>query len=141
MNENEKDAALALLECNLELRWFNSDRLFDTTSYYMYLSGPQHIYEVIRDEEHPITVSIKNALYTILPVECEVEKVIAKLKLLDVAPDWKAQMLGIALGQEIHNQGISRNNRPPVIWENLRFRSATEKKIGSLGSSRCALSS
>ena len=38
-------------------------------------------------------------------------------------------MLGIALGQEIHNQGISRNNRPPVIWENLRFRSATEKKI------------
>ena len=78
MNENEKDAALALLECNLELRWFNSDRLFDTTSYYMYLSGPQHIYEVIRDEEHPITVSIKNALYTILPVECEVEKVIAK---------------------------------------------------------------
>src|SRR5260221_13242884 len=66
---------------------------------------------------------------TVMPWDCVVKYILVRANFVDIEPGWKAQMLEIALGKEVHNQGITINNRAMMIWQNLRFRSESEKKI------------
>lgn len=84
---------------------------------------------MIHDENHPTNQAILKALNAVLPWGTGVKYVLIKSNLIEVGPDWKAQMLDIALGKEVHNQGIEIKNRATMIWQNLRFRSESEKRI------------
>jgi hypothetical protein len=64
-----------------------------------------------------------------MPWDCAIQNILIKANLIDIEPDWKAQMLDIALGKQVHNQGIEIKNRATMIWQNLRFRSESEKRI------------
>ena len=127
IQENEKDAATAFLACTFELSEWESE--LNYTQYTALLRGPRWVYEVIRDENHPTTQAIHKALDAIMPWDCSVKRVLMRANLIDVEPDWKVQMLDIALGKEVHNQGIAINNRATMIWQGLRFRSESEKRV------------
>lgn len=130
ISENEKEAALALLSCEVDLEiGYNS---WSGNSFNLYLRGPRHIYEALQnivDEESGIGQSIQNAFNAVLPAQDYIGKIIPLASLIDVEPDWKSQMFDIAQGKEVHNQGIEIKNRATVLWKNLRFRSETEKRI------------
>lgn len=127
IQENEKDAAIALLACTFELSAWGTN--FDRTEYSALLQGPRWVYEVVHDENHPTTQAIHKALNAVMPWDGYVKHVWIKANLIDVEPDWKAQMLDIALGKEVHNQGVTIQNRATMMWRNLRFRSESEKRI------------
>src|SRR2546425_6880849 len=127
IQEDEKDAAIALLACTFELNEVESQ--WEYTGYNALLRGPRWVYEIIRDENHPTSQTVLKALNAVMPWDSTVKGVLIRANLIDVEPDWKAQMLDIALGKEVHNQGITINNRATLIWQNLRFRSESEKRI------------
>jgi very-short-patch-repair endonuclease len=127
IDRQNQEAAFILLSCTLELRDYSDDRYI--ANYNAILRGPLAAYEIINDEKHPVTKAIEDAFQAVLPIDCYIQNLIAKANLIDVAPDWKAQMLDIALGKEVHNQGISIDNRATIVWQHLRFRSQSEKKI------------
>jgi hypothetical protein len=127
IQENEKEAAMALLSCTFELGiWDNST---DDTRYNVLLRGPRQIYEVFYDDNHPITQAVAAALDAVMPWNCSVNRILIRSNLAEIAPGWKAEMLDIVLGKVVHNQGITINNQATMIWQNLRFRSESEKRI------------
>lgn len=130
IQENEKDAAIALLACTFELSSWGTN--FDRTEYSTLLQGPRWIYEVVHDENHPTIQAIHKALNAVMPWDGYVKHVWIKANLIDIEPDWKAQMLDIALGKEAHNQGVTIQNRATMMWRNLRFRSESEKRIAQV---------
>jgi hypothetical protein len=123
ISENEKEAALTPLSCTAKLEWNDTNRCN------LYLRGPRHIYEALKNEENPIRESIKNAFYAILEPGDYIDNIYPLANLVDVEPNWKAQMLEILHGKAVHNQSIEINNRVSIIWRNLRFRSESEKRI------------
>jgi hypothetical protein len=123
IQENEKEAAIALLACTFQLNEYEEQH------YSALLRGPRWVYEIIDDEHHPTTQAILKALNAVMDWGSVVDYIAIKANRVDVEPDWKAQMLDIALGREVHNQGIAINNRATMIWQNLRFRSESEKRI------------
>jgi len=125
---NKNDAAAALLACTFELQEEEHDWGV-CTSYGVLLRAPQFVYEMLNDKEHPVRNAIVQALEAVLPFEAKLGYLLVRANLVEVAPEWKAQMLDIVLGKEVHNQGVSISNRTMIIWQNLRFRSESEKKI------------
>src|SRR6266851_3586801 len=124
ISENEKEAALTLLSCTTKLEWWG-----DTNECDLYLRGPRHIYEALKNEENPIRKSISNAYHAIFEPGEYIRNIYPLANLVDVEPNWKAQMLEILQGKAVHNQGIEISNRVSIIWRNLRFRSESEKRI------------
>jgi len=127
LSEKETEAALALLSCTVNLK-FQGDN-WGNDVYTLFLRGPRYVYEAIKNEERPIRKSIEDAFGAVLPPDCNIGYIRALANLIDVEPNWKAQMLEIAQGKEVHNQGIDINNRVTIIWKNLRFRSESEKRV------------
>ena len=127
IQENDKEAAMALLSCTFELSIWGDN--LDRTDYNVLLRGPRQIYEVLNDDSHRVTLAVVAALDAVMPWDCSVHRVYIRSNLVDVAPGWKAEMLDIALGKVVHNQGITINNQATMIWQNLRFRSESEKRI------------
>lgn len=127
IQENEKEAAAALLSCTFELSVWEGDG--DYTEYNVLLRGPREIYKVFNDDSHPVTQAVAAALDAVMPWNCSVHRILIRSNLVDVAPGWKAEMLDIALGKVVHNQGITIKNQAIMIWQNLRFRSESEKRI------------
>ena len=127
ISEKEQEAALLLLSCTVDLEvQYNN---WSGNGYALYLRGPRHVYEVLKNEEHQISKSIRNAFNVVLPAKDYISEIIALANLVDVEPNWKAQMLEILQGKAVHNQGLEINNRVSIIWRNLRFRSESEKRI------------
>lgn len=76
-----------------------------------------------------MTQMIGKDLNAVMSWDCYVSHVLIRANLIDVEPDWKAQMLDIALGKEVHNQGVSVDNQTVMFWQNLRFLSESKKRI------------
>ncbi len=127
IQENEREAAVALLSCTFELSVWDDNA--DYTRYNILLRGPRQIYEVFSDDSHPTTRAVVAALNAVMPWDCSVNRVLVRSTLVDAVPGWKAEMLDIALGKVVHNQGLTINNQATMIWQNLRFRSESEKRI------------
>ncbi len=128
LSEKESEAALILLSCAVELDAVDNN--WNGVAYSVYIKGPRYVYDILKKgEEHPVTRNIEAAFNAVLPARDYVKYIIPSINLIDVEPCWKAQMLEIAQGKEVHNQGVDINNRVTIMWKNLRFRSESEKKI------------
>ncbi|HVB22314.1 MAG TPA: hypothetical protein VNG51_10245 [Ktedonobacteraceae bacterium] len=127
IQENDREAAMALLSCTFELSIWNDDQ--SHTDYNVLLRGPRQIYEVLNDDNHRVTLAVAAALDAVMPWDCAVHRIYIRSNLVDAALGWKAEMLDIALGKVVHNQGITIKNQATMIWQNLRFRSESEKRI------------
>src|SRR5258708_35457659 len=127
ISENEKEIALLLVSCEVELEVQHSNWSGD--GWVLYLRAQRYIYEILNKENHQSRKSIINAFNAVLPAKDYISEVVALANIVDVEPNWKSQMREIIQGKAVHNQGIEIKDRVTVIWKNLRFRSETEKRI------------
>lgn len=123
LSEDEKEAAITLLSCAADLIEQNEHE------YILYLRGPRHIYTALKDRFGPLNLSISNAFNAVFPIEDHLKDIFPLANVVDVEPNWKEQMLDIAMGKQVHNQGVDIDNRVTIVWKSLRFRSESEKKI------------
>jgi len=101
LSDNEKDAAITLLSCTVDLRWADQER------YTLYLRGPRPIYTAMKEKNNPIRESIIKAFNAVLPADMCIGDIFPLASLVDVEPNWKEQMLDIAMGKQVHNQGAN----------------------------------
>lgn len=126
----EEDAANVLLACSLRV-WDSGD-----TSYagdeiheavHVTLTGPRAAYEILTKASHPITKAIRRALEAVLPSHNYIKHFTAHAEIIDIDPDWRAELLEIARGKGVYNQAVEAT--AARTWNNLRFRSESEVQI------------
>lgn len=129
----EEDAANVLLSCFLSV-WESGDTWFvdDEISYALHakLTGPRAAYEILCDDCHPITKAIRRSLDAVLPENTYIKHFTVHAELIDIDPDWRAELLEIARGRGVHNQAVEGVSAR--VWNNLRFRSESEVRIAQV---------
>jgi hypothetical protein len=73
--------------------------------------------------------AIERAIAAVLPPGYYVKHLTTHVELVDIDPDWRNELLSIARGKGVTNQGIAFKDRPLYTWRNLRFRSKAEMRV------------
>jgi len=88
------------------------------------------IQEAVRPEFPPIVKpAIQKAIEAVLPTGYYVKHLTVQAEMVDIDLDWREELLEIARGRGVTNQGIAIRDAPLHTWKNLRFRSKTEMKV------------
>lgn len=123
----EEDAASVLLSCSLESEV--TDSWMDYSKLHISLRCPRSSYDILNDDTHSITQSVKKALRAVLSEYTELDWFTVRSELVDIDPDWRSELLEIARGRGISNQAAGERISKILNWNNLGFRSASEIKI------------
>jgi hypothetical protein len=131
LDGNEEDAASVLLACSLESMYIERALDFGDSIDIVAvgINGPRAAYEILSDENHPITQAIHQAITVVMPADYGISRFYAGVEIIDLDPNWRSELLEIARGRGVHNQ--LAGERLARIWNNLRFRSGSEVKIAA----------
>lgn len=91
--------------------------------------GPRVAHDLLNDRSLPICDAVYNAVNAVLPTNYYARYISVRGELVSLSPGWKEELVNLARGRTITNQGVPREGESPRIWKGLRFRSATEVKI------------
>lgn len=127
---DDDEAASIILACQVaDVRVVRTDRWDGRFTYEVEidLSGPRAAFDAIKDRDNPIYEKVLAALSAVQEHNCHVAGVDIRTERMTVDPDWRQELIEIARGGRVHNQAATAKNFR--LWQNLRFRSATEVKI------------
>ena len=128
----EEDATSVLLSCEMTVwesgdTWYVGDEVH--SALHVSMTGPRVSYEILSQASHSVTQSIQKALVAVFPQDTYIKHFTARAELLDIDVDWRNELLEIARGRGVHNQGSGSTGTFGRIWNNLRFRSTSEVKV------------
>jgi hypothetical protein len=122
----EHEAATVLLMCTIYVEE-NSDFINGIN---VRLSGPRTARELLGWESSAMRAPVMEAFESVLPGYMYLKEMFVSGQYLDnLDPDWRQELLEISSGRGVHNQGVEIPNRTTVSWNNLRFRSESERRI------------
>lgn len=119
-----------MLSCELECEdsgdsgWQGDERIW---AVHIKLTGPRAAYDVLGQTDHKITKAVRNALEAVIPSDRYIKHFTVHAELVEMDPDWREEILEIARGKGVHNQG--RRGPTAISWMNLNFRSKSEMRI------------
>ncbi len=97
------------------------------------LRGPREAYEIMKDwnseASRQIRCDIERAFGAVLPHEVSLDHISIRAEVMELDPDWHAELLELARGNSIHNQAADADRA--TTWQGLRFRSVTETRIAA----------
>ena len=93
------------------------------------LSSSRAIYDIIQNDEHPSTYSIRQAFRAVLPSSFRLEYIRCRVDFPDYDSDWRTKLLDVIEGKVPLNQGVPIQDKPRFQWEYLYFRSPHEIAI------------
>lgn len=138
INGKQTTEANYLLVSTLEkvtVEWNNDHQ--DNEGYRAYLRCPRFVYDVLTTDvsqktfgvgKGPEYVNINNAFESVLSGEYEYLGMIIRPELISaVNPNWREEMVEYLRKGNVHNQVAE--DEPVIVWNNLRFRSKTERVI------------
>lgn len=127
----EQDAAILLLFCDAE---FSSDTTEDW--FKLNLTGPRMVYEALQrngwDGGFPVghRASVEEAFEAVTPHDISYGGFSVRVQLVDLNPNWRAELQEIAHGRGVHNQGTEIPGRSVITWKgNIKFRSEAERRV------------
>lgn len=126
----ENEAANVLLSCSIEGKEFGNSHysgLLRYWSVHLKLRGPRMAYSILSDVDHPISSAVSQALSAVLPHDEVLDSLDVRVELISIDPGWRSELIEIARGLAVDNQGPSGS--PARTWQGLRFRSMSEVKV------------
>lgn len=147
---HEEWAAHMLLTCTLDVqslgtRWESSVlEPFYQQVFAVRVRGPRIAHNVLQDSKHKITIAVQDALQAVLSsvayeddysdreqyLPAHIGNWIVAADLISIDQNWRTELLEIARGEGISNQGtVMHPERVPKTWNNLRFRSMAEVRV------------
>lgn len=88
----------------------------------------QYVNEVERDwDVYYVGETIREALRAVTPYDIQVRDIAARFDQTPAVEGWRKDVAALLLGRETHNQASGPG--PMRMWENLRFRSESEKRV------------
>ncbi len=110
----ENEAANVLLSCELtvgEPYWeFGQEK----QGVSLKLTGPRAAYDILRDEQHPITNQIISAILTVIPYDWLLGEFTAKAELVNIDPEAHGATRSSAGPRNPKPGGASRHSHPRV---------------------------
>lgn len=126
----EDEAASVLLACTLGLDWENYGSF---GGWVVTLVGPRVAYDILNEHGHVHREAVERAIRAVLPAEDRNNiAFLARAELVELDAGWRAELLEIARGRHVNNQGIEINGIPTLNWANLRFRSQSEIRVARI---------
>jgi len=135
----EEEAASVLLSCSLNLRSFGNEcHISSDESFFVGeggevvgvdLAGSRAAFEILKNSRDELTQAIHRAIRAVLPPYLVLQGIFEHVETVDIDPHWREELLEIARGKGVHNQGIPIEGGRALIWKNLRFRSQSETRI------------
>jgi hypothetical protein len=114
----DNEAASVLLSCTVDSFWADPvDPMI----------GPRSAYDHLSDYRSEIRGKVWGAILAILPPRFWLSTFQIRAGLVELEPDWLAEMVAMARGKDVNNQ--APGDGADKVWNRLRFRSATEVKI------------
>lgn len=134
----DEKAAAALLGCNLDVVVTRVHEPVEShldrgvSVVYLVLAGRAG-YELLTaenfsSEEYKVGEAIRRALHAVTPHQAELMDIEVRFDQTPAAEGWREDVARYVLGGEVHNQAPAGTTFVR-IWENLRFRSESEKRI------------
>jgi hypothetical protein len=124
----EEEAASILLSCDFYMAVWDAEYDEVPERWFVNLTGPRVAYDCLNDYKHEIHKQVLNALEAVIPAGSVLESFSIQAEVVqNLTPDWHSEMVERARGKTVDNQA-SQGDRFR-LWQNLRFRSATEIKI------------
>jgi hypothetical protein len=99
------------------------------TDFSLELRGNRAVYEIIQNQEDEATIAIRQAFKSVLPLDCYLESLTARVEFTDFNSDWREKFLDIIQGKVALNQCKPIQDKPRFTWEYLFFRSTYEIAI------------
>lgn len=125
----DEAAATMLLSCDLDYwtsgdTWWVGDEQHEAV--HIEMTAPRIAYDALTTHTE-VGETIRRAVEAMMPAQTYVKHFEVKAALIDIDPDWRAELLEIARGKGINNQV------PRVAgvrsWQALNFRSESEVRI------------
>lgn len=125
----DEDPASVLLSCSLECEVIEPDPYNDSVSTRVdiYLIGPRVAYDALSDNRSVIHKKVWSAISAVLPFHHYIYDFDVRAETVQLGPDWHAELLELARGKSVDNQAAGAESFR--LYNNLRFRSASEVKI------------
>lgn len=125
----DEDAASVLLSCSLDYSLIPPDPMNDgfTTRVDIYLVGPRVAYDSMSNLRSVIHKEVWSAIAAVLPFHHYIQEFDVRAEPVQLGPDWHAELLELARGKSVDNQASDAKSFR--LYNNLRFRSASEVKI------------
>jgi hypothetical protein len=125
----EEDAASVLLSARMTAwpsgsHWNDGDET--VYAVHVELEAARPLYEALAPDT-PQGGAIRRAIQSVLPSWFHVGHFGVTGALVELDPDWRTELLEIARGKGVHNQG--RWAKAPRVWNNLNFRSESEIRV------------
>jgi hypothetical protein len=133
---NEQEAARLLLVCSLKVTESECDCDYFFTSYRHHQSfdieirAPRLSYDAIEPQDHPIGQQVRSAVSALIPVASHIGKITVRAELPKADPGWREEMSELLRGANVSNQ-VAHSPTNVRIWQNLRFRSASEQRVAA----------
>lgn len=121
----ERDEATLLLSCTLSHEVINQWQEGEEIN--VILAGPRSAFVVLADYSNSITQSIHDSIRAIVPHSMQISAFIARGSLISVEEGWRNELLDIARGKTVHNQGLTTEQH--FTWMDLHFRSPPEISV------------
>ncbi len=129
---NQEDVASLLLACEMTIEfggeWKDYGQVIQK-DVSITLHGPRAIYDAFANDTHPHHLAAQRALQAVLPPPWKLIELRAHAELVPIdslTPGWRQELLEIARGRGVNNQGVPYGTGPVRTWLNLRFRSQSE---------------
>ncbi len=123
----EENAASILLSCTVEVGLIEDS--WSESALQVIIKGPRAAYDVLSDINHPINQAVYRAFEALTPAGIRLYGLVARATWIEIDANWRTELLEIARGNGVHNQGVAINEGRIITWKNLRFRSQSEIRI------------
>src|SRR5205807_1695386 len=83
----------------------------------------------LSDDDHPVKQAVRRAFAALMPDDLWFWGIVPRAEWIEIDANWRAELLEIARGKGVHNQGVAIHEGKIITWKNLRFRSQSEVRI------------
>lgn len=129
----EEDAASALLSCSMQAYWWSTEYMGESRPMPdrvdITLRAPRAAYDLLTTDNHPVGQAVSRAFNALLGYPFHFGNYDVRAEFVTIDSVWRKELLDIARGKGVHNQGLPINDTILKTWNNLRFRSESEVRV------------
>ncbi len=116
-----------LINCGVDIQWH--EEWAHEGQFVVILTGPRAVYDKLNDPGQGYYSVIEHAFDAVTEIGLRCRTVRIRAERIKPGPNWRQEANERIEGKTITNQGVPFKEGMILWWQNLRFRSETERRI------------
>jgi hypothetical protein len=136
----DEEAASVLLTCQIE-QYTTAEGDWGASYVNIGFRGPRVAYDLLKEwnftDYDSVARRVRAALEAVIPIGYTLGDMEIRAELVNLDPDWIAELVEQARGKAVNNQAVGAENFQ--LWNNLRFQSPAEVKVAEALDNACVM--